>query len=352
MKVLITGIAGFIGANFTKYLLENTDWHIVGIDSFYHKGIYTRLNRTIDYNYFAYNKKFQIYNHDLTTPIDRPLENQIMERQIDEHGCITENPIDVVFDLASDSAVERSITNPEHCWKNNCNVIYNVLEFCRKVKVGKLIHISTDETMGDAEHNNSSHKEWSPTIPTNIYSASKAAQEALCMAYYRTYDMPIVITNCVNVIGEWQDTEKFLPRIIQSVATGKEISIYATKIRDKIIVGSRLYIDVMDKSSALQFIAELPTARFSLGNALLDRYNISSTTLVSNIEVAELVAKIMNKPLKGKIITTEDVRPGYDQCYMLDDSKLRKLGWQQKISFEDTLRRVIKHTLENKEWII
>jgi dTDP-glucose 4,6-dehydratase len=345
MKVLITGVGGFIGANFVEYLLKETDWDIFSIDSFEHKGTYSRLDNCIPV--FA-EHRIRIFNHDLTVPIDRSLENLLLERSIDKDGLVQEKPFDVVFNLASDSAVERSITAPGLCWENNTKLILNMLEFVRHNPVKKFIHISTDEVY---DHCNAG-REWSGMNPGNIYSASKAAQEMLCCAYYKTYDLPIVITNCVNVIGESQDPEKFIPRIIQSIIKNEEIPIYATNIDNKLVVGNRLYIDVRDKASALKLIAELPTSRYSEGKEHLDKYHISSDYVVDNLKVAQMVAKIVGKELRYKIITTEKVRPGYDHCYKLNDDKLRKLGWKQTHTLEQTLERVVRETLDNMKWIL
>lgn len=200
MRVLITGIGGFIGAHCLEYLLEKTDWEILGIDSFRHKGTYSRLNEISAFDH----SRVKIFNHDLTVPIDLQLENQLLEKTLEG-----QKEIDYIINFASDSAVERSIENPSHCWRNNCELILNMLEFTRRVNPKLFLQISTDEVYGDAEF---PHKEWDAILPSNPYSASKAAQEALCVSYWRTFKLPIVIVNCHD-----EKTQAFTPNGIKNV---------------------------------------------------------------------------------------------------------------------------------------
>ena len=368
-RVLLTGVGGFIGSHCLQYWLENTDWEIIGLDSFRHKGIVSRCNEV--FKRYGNSKRVRIYMHDLTVPIDWPLENQIMGRSLDDRGVLTEKPIDYIINMASDSAVERSTTDPTHCLRNNYELMVNMLEFARKAKPKLFVHISTDEVYGEAPPLPSlGHLEWSPIAPSNPYAASKAAQEALAIAYWRTYDLPVVITNCMNIIGEWQDPEKFLPKIIQCVATGKEMPVYADKTDGPSLtnigghggnhaennqgwyIGSRIYLDARNKADAIKFIASsLHPARYSQGAKRPDRYNICGDAELNNLELARAVAKIMGKELLYKLIPSESARPGYDRRYALDGSKLRSLGWRQPISFDETLDRIVKWTMQNKHWI-
>jgi dTDP-glucose 4,6-dehydratase len=238
-----------------------------------------------------------------------------------------------------------------------------MLEFARKIKPKRFFQISTDEVYGEAPPLPSpGHKEWATITPNNPYAASKAAQEALAIAYWRTYDVPVVITNCMNIIGEWQDPEKFLPKIIQSVARGREVPIYADPQYGaspddpaKWSIGSRVYLDARNKADALKFLTTIPVVRyggFGGNNQQPDRYNICGDIELNNLQLAQKVAEIMGKPLNYKMISSESARPGYDRRYALDNSKLKALGWQEPIAFEDTLRRIIFWTLQNEQWLI
>jgi dTDP-glucose 4,6-dehydratase len=344
-RVLLTGIGGFIGSHCLQYWLENTDWEIVGLDSFRHKGWISRLTTP--------NDRWTVYSHDLTVPIDPPLENLIMDRRIDGRGNVVERPIDVIVNMASDSAVERSTTDPTYCVRNNVNLMLTMLELARQIKPKLFVQISTDEVYGEAPPLPSpGHKEWASILPSNPYAASKAAQEALAAAYWRTYDVPIVITNTMNVIAERQDPEKFLPKIIQYVFRNKEVPIYADKVGDEWKIGSRVYLDALNKADAIKFLTTIPPARYSLGAKQPDRYHICGETELNNLELAQLVAKIMGKELKYKLIPSESARPGYDRRYALDGSKLCQWGWKAPISFESTIKRIVDWTISNQNWLL
>lgn len=364
-KVLLTGIGGFIGSHCLKYWLENTDWDIVGIDSYRNKGQISRIQEVwlADSDFDA--SRVKIYTHDLAVPIDRQLENLLLERSINERGQVVGRPFDIIINMASDSAVERSTIDPTYCLRNNYELAINMLEFARKNPPKLFIQISTDEVFGEAPPlPDPGHKEWSAIRPSNPYSASKAAQEAMAIAYWRTYDLPIIITNTMNVVAEWQDPEKFLPKIISFVAQGKEIPIYADQVTSggnhtsfdavpqQWYIGSRVYLDARNKADALQFLTTLPPARYSEGAAEPDRYNICGEDELNNYELAQMVADAMGKDLKYKLVPSDSARPGYDRRYALDGSKLAALGWVPPISFQDTIERVVQWTLKNPHWLV
>jgi dTDP-glucose 4,6-dehydratase len=366
-RVILTGIGGFIGSHCLEYFLKNTDWEIIGIDSFRHKGILRRIDSALDKHLSHVIREFlgtgrdfidkqveikdrvKIYYHDLSVPISPQLENLLLERRIDEKGVVIEKPIDYIINMASDSAVERSVTDPTHCARNNYELALNMLEFARRIKPKKYLQISTDECYGEAEFDSPGHKEWASIIPSNVYAASKAAQEALSIAYWRTYDVPIIITNCMNIIAEWQDKEKFLPKLIQYVYTGKEMPIYGDSPKS---IGTRVYLHAKNKADALIFILCNPVALYSEGAKRPDRYNICGEDELSNLDLAQMVAEIMGKELKYKLIPSESARPGYDRRYALDGGKLKNMGWVPPLSFRQSLESIIKWTLNHQEWLI
>lgn len=345
-RVLLTGCSGFIGAHCVQYFLEKTDWYIIGIDSFRHKGSYSRLNEAIDSNP-EWQKRFKILYHDLAVPIDEQLENRIMDRSINSVGQIVEKKLDYIINMASDSAVERSTTDPVSCLKNNYDLAINMLEFARRVKPKIFFQVSTDEVYGEAKPDQS-HKEWDVIMPSNPYAASKAAQEAVAIAYWRTYDVPVVITNCMNIIGEWQNPEKFLPKIIQFVATGKEMPIYGDSPTS---IGTRFYLHAQNKADAFVFLSKFSPARYSEGAERPDRYNVCGDVELNNLELAQMVADIMGKPLNYKLIPSESARKGYDKRYALDGTKMKEKGWTPPIPFRGSLERIVNWTLENKHWL-
>lgn len=353
-RVLLTGIGGFIGGHCLEYFLEHTDWFIVGLDSFKHKGTYSRIFTS---------DRVKILKHDLSVPIDSALENQIMDRRINDRGQVEETKLDYIINMASDSAVERSITDPGYCWRNNCELAFNMLELARRVKPKIYFQCSTDEVYGDCPEGYS-HPEWDTILPSNTYSASKAAQEALSISYWRTYDVPVVLTNCVNCIGIRQDKEKFLPKLIWKIATNQEMEIYADG--DKI--GTRYYLHCENHADVFKFLADRPVSmynlmvrpascessvkHYNLGDYQPDRYNVTGDVELNNLEMAQLVADLMGKKLHYRLIPSESARKGYDRRYALDGSKLKKMGWEPPVKFREGLEKIIKWTLEHQQWII
>jgi dTDP-glucose 4,6-dehydratase len=385
-RVILTGVGGFIGAHCLEYFLEHTDWEILGIDSFRHKGILRRLDDGLDRYYFqtvpnkyagpdsvqkalGVSDRVKIFYHDLSVPISPQLENLLMDRKIDDRGKVVEKKIDYVINMASDSAVERSTTDPTHCLRNNYELCINMLEFARKIKPEFFLQVSTDEVYGEAnpDPDDPGHKEWATIMPSNPYAASKAAQEAVAISYWRTYDLPVVISNCMNIIGEWQDPEKFLPKIIGYIIQNKEMPIYADVVESEDYdleedgkrwkIGSRVYLHARNKADALVFLSKRKPALYSQGAKRPDRYNICGVNELNNLELAQKVANIIKKVpgykdvnLRYKLIPSESARPGYDRRYALDGTKLRDMGWKPPMDFDESLERIVKWTLQHSEW--
>jgi dTDP-glucose 4,6-dehydratase len=247
--------------------------------------------------------------------------------------------------MASDSAVERSVSNPGACWHNNCALIYNMLEFTRRVKPKVLYHISTDEVFGEVY--DKPHHEWDVIMPSNTYAASKAAQEALCIGYWRTYGVPVVLTNIMNMIGLWQDTEKFLPKLIWKIATDQQMEIYG----EPGAIGSRYYLHAKNLADAIIFLSKMKPAMYLEGARRLDRYNIVGDVCLDNLEVAQLVAGYMGKKLKYRLIPSESARPGYDKHYGLDGDKMNRLGWRLPLPTKEAIKEIVDWTLAHPWWL-
>lgn len=355
-RVLLTGHGGFVGHHCLEYFLENTDWELICIDSFRHKGTPRRVIEVSEDN-----PRVKTYKHDLTVPFDPQLQNLIFDRHIDDRGNVVEKPIHYIINMASESAVERSASDPVSCLRNNYELAINMLEFARSCKELELfVQVSTDEVYGEAGPNEA-HKEWDVIKPSNPYAASKAAQEAMAIAYWRTYNLPLIITNTMNIIGERQDAEKFLPKIIQKVALGEEMPIYGDSPES---IGSRIYLHAKNMASALVFLIKASEGE-EVGNqyqwlvdqgitagAVPGRYNVCGDVELNNLELAQMVADIMGKELKYKLIPSESARAGYDRRYALDGSKMKELGWVPCMTFRESLEKVVKWTLENPHWAV
>lgn len=350
-RVLFTGHGGFVGHHCLEYFLKHTDWELICIDSFRHKGT---CRRVVEVG--GDNPRVKTYRHDLSVPIDPQLENLIFERWIDDKGVVREKPIHLILHLASESAVERSTVDPVSCLHNNWHLAINMLEFARRCKgLEQFIHFSTDEVYGEAPEDDA-HSEWAPILPSNPYAASKAAQEAMAISYWRSYNLPIVITNTMNIIGERQDCEKFLPKIIQKVARGEEMPIYGDSPES---IGSRIYLDALNCADALVFLSKKEPTRYldlvasgNTGDTRPDRYNICGDTELNNLELAQLVAKSMNKELKYHLVPSESARPGYDRRYALNGDKMDALGWKAPFTLDESLERIVNWTLAHPHWLV
>jgi dTDP-glucose 4,6-dehydratase len=217
------------------------------------------------------------------------------------------------------------------------------------------IQISTDEVYGPAP-DDYSHKEWDAFIPSNPYSASKAAQEAIAISYWRTYGMPVVITNTMNMIGEMQDSEKFVPMVIKRVLNGEVVTIHASSGPERRI-GSRFYLHARNLADACMFLLRRgERAMYSTGADRPDKWHVVGERELTNLEMAVLIQSCLSDefgryvPLKVEYQDFHGTRPGHDLRYALDGTKIAEAGWTPPISLESSLRKTIRWTLENELW--
>lgn len=330
MKVIITGVGGFVGSHLLDHILVNTDWDVIGIASWRHKGTPERIT---DSQHYQNNKhRVDIITHDLSAPLTPSLIKSIGE-------------VDYIFNLASDSHVDRSITDPSPFVDNNIKVAVNMLEFARVCKPKLFLQFSTDEVYGAAPLG-VNFKEWSPILPSNPYAASKAGQEAIAISYWRTYGVPVVITNCMNIFGERQDKEKFVAKIIDCVSKGEVLTIHGSEGN----IGTRFYLHARNISDAVVWIANniTPTKYTDGKEDRPDKFHISGEIELDNLSLAKMVANFMGKELKYELVEFHHTRPGHDRRYGLDGSKLIKAGWTQPVNFEESLKNTIEWTLKSQ----
>jgi dTDP-glucose 4,6-dehydratase len=333
-RLLLTGAAGFVGIHTLRHALANTDLEIVCLDSFRHKGISDRIRISVgglDDDF----KRTKVIRHDLTTPISPVLDAEI-------------GHIDYVINMASESHVDRSITDPADFIVNNVSLVCHMLDWAKtRPEIKCFLQVSTDEVYGPAPEGYG-HKEWvDQYFPSNPYSASKAAQESICYSYWRTYKMPIVISNTMNIIGEMQDMEKFIPMVIKKVLNGETVTIHGS---DEGVPGSRFYLHARNQADALLHILQLPTPVY--GEAPHpEKYHVVGEREVNNLEMAEMIASFVGKPLQYEVVDFHSSRPGHDLRYALDGSKLQSTGWKAPLPLEDSLERTVKWTLSHPEWM-
>jgi dTDP-glucose 4,6-dehydratase len=333
-RVLLTGISGSIGIHTFGHLMHNTDWHVVGIASYKHKGWIDRVDYTIK-DHPEWRERLTLITHDLSAPFSELTKHKI-------------GKIDYIINMASLSDVEASIQNPVPFIENNVALVLNMLEYAREAKPEAFIQISTDEVYG-ATTKTHQHPEWAAIVPSNPYSASKACQEAIAISYWRTYGVPVIITNTMNNFGEMQQGSKFPAMVQKWIQNGEKVVIHGKEGH----IGTRYYIHSRNKADALLFILKnLPPHLHEPGAVdKPDRYNIVGDIQLDNLELAQIIAKCMGKELKYDMVDFHSTRPGHDPHYGLDGTKLSNLGWKSPISFEDSLKTVIEWQKDNPDWL-
>lgn len=323
--VLITGGCGFIGHHMVEHIHRNTESNIIIIDklSYASRG-YDRLRSSC----LLHSPRVKIFTFDLSNPITDGLMYEI-------------GSIDIILHLAADTHVDNSITDPVPFMTNNVLSTITILEFARKLpQLERIVYFSTDEVYGGAPPG-VFYKEFDRHNPTNPYSASKSAAESLCLGYLNTYKIPLIIVNVMNAFGERQHVEKYIPKIIYHIMNDIPITIHADKTLN--VPGSRFYIHARNISDAVVFLLD------HAENG--ETYNIAGEREVDNLEIAQMIANIMDKELQYEMIYYMDERPGHDIRYALDNNKLISLGWHCGIQLEESLRRTVRWTLNHPDWL-
>lgn len=347
-RILLTGTGGSIGAHFLAHFLRETDWTIVGIDSFRHKGWCDRVREVLKENPDWVHRTV-IVTHDLNAPFSQMTKDLI-------------GPIDIIISMASLSDVEASITDPVPFITNNINLTLNLLEYAKDIwgltptnqippPNARFIQISTDEVYGaSASKYGDLRKEWDPIIPSNPYAASKACQEAIAISYWRTYGVPVIITNTMNNFAEMQQASKF-PAMIQKLITdGKKITIHGREGQ----IGSRSYIHSESFADAILFLLRKTKPHMHVPNTAdrPDRYNIAGTKQLDNLELAQEISRMMGyEKLDYELVDSHTARPGHDPHYGLDNTKLYTLGWTPPMTFEESMQRTVAWQQANPHWL-
>ncbi len=314
MKVLVTGGLGFIGSNFCRYMLaKNPDLELINVDKM---GIGANPANLHD---IENDKRYTFIKGDISNP-------QLMNRLIHQ--------VDAVVNIAAETHVDRSISDPYVFLQNNTLGTFTILEAIRKHNhKARLLQVSTDEVYGEALEG--SFTENTPPKPSNPYSASKAAADMFVLSYHKTFGLNVSITRCTNNFGPYQLPEKLIPKTIIRALRDLPIPIYGSgkNIRDWIYVG--------DHCEAIATVLE--------GGNAGEIYNVSAGNEISNIEVVKKIVALLHKP-ESLIAFVED-RPGHDVRYSLDSSKLSSsLGWRAKCSFEKSLESTVRWYLDNEHW--
>lgn len=332
MRLWLSGAGGFIGHHVLEHVLTVTDWDVEATDSFRHKGRCDRIAQVLD-GRPERGGRTRVTTHDLAAPFSAG-ETAGFGR------------VDYMIAMASESHVDRSLADPVPFVRNNTDVILHTLELARVLKPRHVIVISTDEVYGPVERGGA-HPEWAPVLPSNPYSASKAAQEACAVAWWRSYSVPVTIVNCMNLFGERQDPEKFLPMLTGRIARGERVPVHG-RPGD---IGTRHYLHARNLADALvHILTSLPPVLFPAADRP-GRWNIASPDPVSNLDLARQVADITGKPLLHDLVDFHSARPGHDPHYGLDPSKLAAAGWKPPVPFAESLERTVRWSLKHPEWL-
>jgi dTDP-glucose 4,6-dehydratase len=314
MRILVTGGLGFIGSNFIRFMLnESRDIRIINLDKMSYGSNPENLKECEN------DPRYEFMKGDIA-------DYKLVERLIKD--------VDAVVNIAAETHVDRSIASPEEFLRSNTIGVFNLLEAIRKVdREARLLQVSTDEVYGDILEG--FFKESDRLMPSNPYSASKAAADMFCLAYHRTYDLDVIVTRCTNNFGPYQFPEKLIPKTIIRASLNLKVPVYGSgrNVRD--------WIYVLDHCEALMKVL--------FHGKSGEIYNISAGNDFQNIEVVKKILEIMGKP--EDLIEFVDDRPGHDLRYSLDSSKIRgELRWAPKYSFEEALGRTVDWYLNNEEW--
>jgi len=330
-QLLVTGGCGFIGANFVRYVLEESDFEgrVINVDALTYAGNPENLTDVKE----RFSDRYLFVKADIC-------DRERMAHVFDDYG------IDTVCHFAAESHVDRSIVRPDAFIQTNIVGTFNLLELARTHQEHLTLfhHISTDEVFGSLGTEGHFTEE-TPYRPNSPYSASKASSDHLVRAYHKTYGLPVTISNCSNNYGPYQFPEKLIPLMILNALERKSLPVYGDgrNVRD--------WLYVRDHCSAIW--------RIMKHGQRGETFAIGGDTEMENIQIVERICDIIDElvppkkgPTRRELITFVKDRPGHDRRYAIDCTKLRKaLNWTPEESLETGLRKTVQWYLENQEWV-
>lgn len=319
MKILVTGGAGFIGANFVYYMLKkHPDYDIVCIDALTYAGNLKTLEDALK------NPKFKFVKGDIT---DRKLVFDLFENE----------KFDIVVNFAAESHVDRSIEDPGVFLKTNILGTQTLMDASRKYGVKRYHQVSTDEVYGDLplDRPDMFFTEETPIHTSSPYSASKASADLLVQAYHRTFGLPVTISRCSNNYGPYHFPEKLIPLMIANALNDKPLPVYGEGLN----VRDWLYVE--DHCKAIDMIIH--------DGKVGEVYNIGGHNEKTNIYIVKKILELLDKP--ESLITYVTDRKGHDLRYAIDPTKIKnELGWEPDTMFDDGIVRTVNWYLENRDW--
>jgi dTDP-glucose 4,6-dehydratase len=333
--ILVTGGAGFIGSNFVLQWLATEGPAVINLDKLTYAGNVSNLSSV------ASDRRYKF------------LQGDICDREMVAELLLTHRPRAIVH-FAAESHVDRSIHGPDDFIRTNVNGTFSLLEESRSYLSGlsgeerdafRFVHVSTDEVYGSLEAHDAAFTEKTRYAPNSPYSASKAASDHLVRAYFHTFGLPVVTTNCSNNYGPFQFPEKLIPLAILHAVSGKPIPVYGDgqNVRD--------WLYVTDHCEAIRLVL----ARGKPG----ETYNIGGRNELKNLEVVNTISAVLdelrpNDPVvpHNKLITFVTDRPGHDRRYAMNASKIEsELGWRPRETFDSGIRKTVQWYLDHQSWI-
>ena len=331
-KILVTGGLGFIGSTAIKMILSKTHDEVLNIDKHSYASMPEALDLVESSSRYSF-LKIDISQYELTKKV------------------IADYAPDVILHLAAESHVDNSINSPKEFIESNIIGTYNLLQAANELWTDedrlnkKFIHVSTDEVYGSLEKNEAPFTESTKYSPNSPYSASKASSDMLARAWYKTFGIPVIITNCSNNYGPWQFPEKLIPVVIKKALNHEKIPIYGDglNIRD--------WLFVEDHAAALINIYQNGEAG--------EKYNIGGNNEISNLDLVEKICAIldevspsMNIPKYSQLISFVRDRPGHDVRYAIDAKKIAKeLNFIPSIEIDAGLMKTVQWYVKNKDWL-
>ena len=319
MKILVTGGAGFIGGNFVHYMVNKyPEDEIVNLDLLTYAGNLETLKPVEE------KKNYRFIKGDIA---DRPFIMELFQKE----------KFDIVINFAAESHVDRSISDPSIFVQTNVMGTVVLLDACRAYGVKRFHQVSTDEVYGDLplDRPDLFFTEETPLHTSSPYSSSKASADLFVMAYYRTYGMPVTISRCSNNYGPYQFPEKLIPLMISRALAEEPLPVYGKgeNVRD--------WLHVLDHCIAIDLIIR--------NGKEGEVYNIGGHNERTNLEVVKTIIKALNK--SEDLIQYVTDRPGHDQRYAIDPTKMEKeLGWNPIYTFDTGIQETIEWYLTNKDW--
>ena len=312
-RLFVAGGAGFIGSNFIRHVLrERREVDVVNFDALTYAGNPDNLRDVEDDPRYAFVRG---------SVADADAVAKAM------NGC------DAAINFAAESHVDRSIHDASGFIETNVHGAYTVLAAARDLDVERLLHVSTDEVYGPATRDDP-RREDHPFRPRSPYAVSKAAGDLMCRAFAETYGLQAVVARPANNIGPYQYPEKAVPLFVTNALDGEALPVYGEGLQER----DRLYVE--DCVRALLLLLE----HGEKGEA----YNIQADNTRPNIDVARAILDLLDKPYD--LIRFVEDREGHDPCYWMDWSKLRALGWQPQLGFEQALERTVRWYAANRWW--